>query len=61
MSFYVTVFRYSSSGNYDICSRHKTFYAADAAANRCEKKGGDHHDVWEVTEYKRKKKRIVKN
>jgi len=51
---------YMHYGAPTICSKHKTFYAADDAANKCEISGGVHHDVWEVTVYKRKKKKTTK-
>lgn len=52
MTFYATVFQYGSTPT--ICSKHKTFNAAEKAAKKCEKRGGAHHDIWEVRIHKRK-------
>lgn len=37
-----------------ICSKHITYYGAEKAAIKCEKKGGSHHEIWEVRIYRRK-------
>lgn len=52
---YATVFNYGSSKT--ICSRHKTYHAAEKEAIRCEKQGGAHHEIWEIRVYRRRKKK----
>jgi hypothetical protein len=54
MTRYASVFWYGSTEV--VCSLHKTFYAADRAAKKCEKRGGIfHHAIWEINSYKRKR------
>jgi hypothetical protein len=43
-------------GTYQVCSSHRTYSAALRAAEKCEKNGGSHHDIWKCEKQSRPKK-----
>ncbi len=45
---YWTVFPYGTP--FTLCSRHRSLQAAEKAARKCEKAGGNHHRIMHVSE-----------